>query len=428
MSKRRLPLVAAAAVLLPSYASAEFSTERVMTGLNQPIFVAAPPGDPRLFVVEREGTIRIWDGAQLLDPPFLDIETEVNAAGEGGLLGLAFAPDYATSRAFYVYYTADGESGSPLQSRISRFRAQAGNPNLAELNAGAPAEKVLLRLNQPDTNHKGGTVAFGNDGLLYMAFGDGGGQGDPQDRAQDGAQLFGKMIRIDVDFAAFDDDYTIPASNPFDGTGDDIRDEIWAIGFRNPFRFSFDSQTGDLYVGDVGGSAFEEIDVESASDAGGRNYGWDVKEAEECRDPSPGEPPCNDPGFTDPVHAYGRFGSSCNAVTGGVVYRGSVPELRGHYFFADSCTSDIWTLEWDGGGGIVGDVVNRTAALDPPQGQGTIDAIVAFGEDADGEVYIVDNGGEVFRIVPEPAHALLLLTGGGVLAFAQRRARHRSAT
>jgi glucose/arabinose dehydrogenase len=421
-------LCSAALLLTASGASAEFSTERVISGLNQPIYVASPPGDSRLFVVQRGGLIRIWDGDELLEPPFLDITDEVNAAGEGGLLSVAFAPDYATSRAFYVYYTADGESGSPLQSRISRFRASAGNPNVAEVENGEFREKVLLRLDQPDTNHKGGTVAFGSDDLLYMAFGDGGGQGDPDDRAQDGTQLFGKMIRLDVDFTNFNDDYTIPSSNPFDSAGDDIRDEIWAIGFRNPFRFSFDRQTGDLYVGDVGGSAFEEIDVEPANDPGGRNYGWDVKEAEECRDPSAGEPPCDFDGFTDPVHAYGRFGSSCNAVTGGLVYRGSVPELQGLYLFADSCTSDVWTLQWNGGGGIVGDVVNRTDELEPPQGQGSIDSIVAFGEDGAGEVYLVDNSGEVFRIVPEPGDALLLLAGAGVLAVARRRARHRSAT
>jgi glucose/arabinose dehydrogenase len=424
MSKCHLALAAAAALLLSSNASAEFSVERVIDGLTQPIFVAAPPGDPRLFVVERQGKIRIWDGAQLLEPAFLDIEDRVDTAGEGGLLGLAFAPDYATSGAFYVYYTADG---SPLESRISRFRADPADPNRAEIQGGDFREKVLLSLDQPADNHNGGTVAFGNDGFLYMAFGDGGGQGDPQDRAQDGAQLFGKTIRLDVDFSAFTDDYTIPSSNPFDSPADDVRDEIWAIGFRNPFRFSFDRTTGDLYVGDVGGSAFEEIDVESADDAGGRNYGWDVKEAEECRDPSPGEPPCDDPGFTDPVHAYARFGSGGNAVTGGVVYRGSVPELQGLYFFADSSTSNIWTLEWDGGGGIVGGVVDRTDELDP-DGPTSIDAIVAFGEDAEGEVYLVDAGGEVFKIVPEPAHALLALTGCSVLAFARRRARHRSAS
>ena len=285
-----------------------------------------------------------------------------------------------------------------------------------------------MRLNQPFDNHNGGTVAFGHDDYLYMAFGDGGDQDDPQDRSQDGTELFGKIIRLDVDFTAFTDDYAIPPDNPYAASGDDVRDEIWARGFRNPFRFSFDREDGDLYVGDVGGGAFEEINVEPAGDDGGRNYGWDVKEGDECRDPDPGEPPCDFSGFTDPVHAYARFGSSCNAVTGGVVYRGSVPELQGQYLFADFCTSDIWTLVWNGGGGIVGDVVNRTDDLDPPQGQGTIGSIVAFGEDAAGEVYLVDSAGEVFRIVPEPAHALLLLAGGSVLAFARRRARHRSAT
>ncbi|HVH04760.1 MAG TPA: PQQ-dependent sugar dehydrogenase, partial [Myxococcota bacterium] len=171
-------LLAATALFLAPAASAEFSTERVITGLSSPIYVAAPDGDARLFVVERGGRIRIWNGSELLEPPFLDITAKVDDQGEGGLLGLAFAPDYATSRAFYVYYTADGAvQGSPLESRISRFRAQAGNPNLAD-----PAEKVVLRENQPYDNHNGGTIAFGpDDGYLYFAFGDGGDQEDPQD-------------------------------------------------------------------------------------------------------------------------------------------------------------------------------------------------------------------------------------------------------
>jgi glucose/arabinose dehydrogenase len=405
---------AAALLSLADPAAAVIDAERVITGLSSPMFVTAPAGDSRLFVVERAGRIRIWDGDEVLEPPFLDITTEVNQAGEGGLLGLAFAPDYATSRAFYIYYTADGAvQGSPLESRISRFRAQQANPNRADA-----AEKVLLRLDQPFDNHNGGTLAFGPDGFLYMGFGDGGDQNDPGDRAQDGDELFGKMIRLDVDFASFTDDYTIPPSNPFAGAGDGTRDEIWAIGLRNPFRFSFDREEDDLYIGDVGGGAFEEIDVEPAGDEGGRNYGWDVLEAEQCRDPDPGEPPCDFAGFTDPVHAYAHFGP-CNAVTGGVVYRGSNADLAGQYLFADYCNSTIWTLVWDGAGGIVGDVVDRTDELEPDAGD--YDGIVAFGEDGAGEVYIVDDGGEVFRIVPEPAHAVMLAVGALVLAGAKRR-------
>jgi glucose/arabinose dehydrogenase len=234
---RMLPLVLL--VLLGGPASAQITTERLISGLNAPIFVASPPGDPRIFVVERAGLIRIWDGDEILEPAFLDITADVNDDGEGGLLGLAFAPDYATSRAFYVYYTADGNGGNPLESRISRFRAEAGNPNHAN-----PTEKVLLRVDQPFDNHNGGTIAFGADDLLYMAFGDGGDANDPQDNAQDGTTLLGKMIRIDVAFSDFDDDYTIPPGNPFASPSDDIRDEIWSFGGGEPYSVGYGPTVG----------------------------------------------------------------------------------------------------------------------------------------------------------------------------------------
>jgi glucose/arabinose dehydrogenase len=400
--------------LLGGNASAQIATERLITGLSAPIFAASPPGDSRIFVVERAGRIRIWDGDELLEPAFLDITADVNDDGEGGLLGLAFAPDYATSRAFYVYYTADGNGGNPLESRISRFRAEAGNPNLANTT-----EKPLLQVDQPFDNHNGGTIAFGADDLLYMGFGDGGDANDPQDNAQDGTTLLGKMIRIDVAFSNFNDNYTIPPGNPFASPSDDIRDEIWSFGLRNPFRFSFDRTEGDLYIGDVGQSAFEEIDVEPAG-AGGRNYGWDVLEAEMCNDPDPGEPACDFAGFTDPVHAYAQFGP-CNAVTGGVVYRGTLAALQGQYFFADYCSNGIWSFVWDGAGGTVGPVAERTDDFEPDAG--TIGDIVAFGEDGAGNMLIVDAGGEIFRVAPEPAHALLLAVGGAILAAARRRTR-----
>jgi glucose/arabinose dehydrogenase len=397
-------------------ARAEFVTTRVLAGLDAPMFVTSPPDDPRLFIVERGGTIRIFDGSQLLAPPFLDISGPVDTSGEGGLLGLAFAPDYATSRAFYVYYTANGSGGNPLESRVVRYRAQAGQPNLAN-----PTAKVLLRVDQPFDNHNGGTIAFGPDGYLYLGLGDGGDGGDPQDNAQDGSTLLGKMVRIDVSFMddAFDDDYTIPADNPFVGP-DGIRDEIWAFGLRNPFRFSFDRQEDDLYIGDVGQGDWEEIDVEPQGDPGGRNYGWDVLEGPDCFDPDPGEPECDDPELVAPVHSYPHVGTDCNSVTGGVVYRGSVPELQGQYLFGDYCRGQIWSFVWDGAGGVDGEVLERTAELVPDVG--SIDSPVAFGEDMDGEVYIVDvAGGELFRVAPEPGGPLLLATGA--LLLAARRAR-----
>jgi glucose/arabinose dehydrogenase len=419
MLNRILLALAVSFSLLLSSARAQpqLSSERILSGLDEPVLVAAPPGDPRLFVVLRGGEIRIYRaGVGLQAQPFLDIESKVDEQGEGGLLGLAFAPDFATTRAFYVYYTADGpDAGRPLTSRISRFRADAGTPDLAD-----PTEKVLLSLHQPFDNHNGGTVAFGDDGYLYMGFGDGGDANDPLEAGQDGSTLLGKMIRIDVSFTNFNDDYTIPPDNPFAGS-DGIRDEIWALGLRNPFRFSFDREGGALYIGDVGQSTREEIDVEPPAgpgNPGGRNYGWDVMEGDLCfsEPPDPGEPTCDAPSLTLAVHDYDHNDLRCS-VTGGVVYRGSALELQGQYLFADYCSWQIWSFQWDGGGGIT-NLVERTEQLEPDEGQ--INDPVGFGEDGAGEVYIVDKGGDIFRIVPEPGGVLLLAAGAAVRAAAGR--------
>jgi glucose/arabinose dehydrogenase len=407
--RARLLLAALSVLALPPLAAgaAAHPPHRILHGLPAPVYVAAPAGDDRLFVVLRGGAIRIYDGQSLLPTPFLDLDavTPVNTSGEGGLLGLAFAPDYATTRAFYVYYTTDGpDSGHPLTARLSRFRASA-DPNVAD-----PAEKVLLSLVLPTDFHHGGTVAFGPDGYLYLGLGDGGPQGDPDETGQRGDTLLGKMLRLDVSFTSFTEGYSIPPDNPFVGDPTTL-DEIWDLGFRNPFRFSFDRdpvEGGALYIGDVGLGSREEIDVEPDKQ-GGRNYGWDTMEGTLCsaEPPSPGQLPCNDPGLTLPVYDYDHSNFRC-AVTGGVVYRGSDPGLQGQYLFGDYCTGEIWSFEWDGAGGTVGGVMDRTAAFTPDAG--SIDQPVAFGEDGHGEVYIVDLDGEVFA-VPEPGRAVLLVTG-----------------
>ena len=382
-------------------AQLELSAKRVASDLAAPIYAAAPPGDPRLFLVERAGRIRVLAGGAVLPAPFLDIAAGVSTAGEGGLLGLAFAPDYATSGVFYVYYTAP-RTPSGIQSRVSRFTV-AGDPATSN-DADEASEELLFSLDQPFDNHNGGTLAI-RDGWLYLGLGDGGSRDDPLDAAQDDGSLLGKMLRFDLAQS------TMPWTP-----------QVWAKGLRNPFRFSFDRATGDLYIGDVGQDAREEIDAERADSPGGRNYGWDVEEGSLCYQPTGSKPPCGDPSLVRPIFEYAHEVAQCSSVTGGAVYRGSAsPALRGRYFFADYCRDRIWSLRWNRETGLAEDVIEHTGAI--PADVGSIARVSAIVEDAAGELYYVElNGGEVFRLVPEPGAGARGAAACAALLALRRRA------
>jgi glucose/arabinose dehydrogenase len=351
----------------------------VANGLASPVFLTSPPGDPtRAFVVEQGGRIRIIRNDALVPTPFLDISARVQSGGEQGLLGLAFHPQYATNGRFVVYYTTT--SGD---NRIASYRVTA-NPEVADPSS----EQILLAIPHPtNSNHNGGMVAFGSDGRLFAGIGDGGGGGDPNGNGQNRNTLLGKIVRLAVDGAGA---ASIPADNPFVGQSG-VRQEIWSYGLRNPWRFSFDRSTGDLYIGDVGQNDREEINASTdVSEFGkGLNYGWRIMEGTRCFSPSSG---CNQSGLILPVLDYSH--SDGCSVTGGYVYRGSlVPALRGHYFYADYCEGWVRSFRLE---------ANRVvqpldwAAL-RPGGQ-----ITSFGEDANGEVYILTSAGRVFRIEPAP--------------------------
>jgi hypothetical protein len=304
----------------------------------------------------------------------------VSTASEQGLLGMAFHPDYANNGYFFVNYTNSG--GSTV---IARYQVSGSNPNVASPSSAT----TVMTISQPYTNHNGGCIQFGPDGYLWIGTGDGGSGGDPGNRAQDiTGQLLGKMLRINVDSLP----YTIPASNPFVGTTGD--DEIYSYGWRNPWRFSFDSLTGDFYSADVGQNAWEEVDVVGGSDGIGGNFGWRCYEGDHTYNTS-GCPSSSTMIF--PVHEYAQGGSPYRcSITGGVVYRGSeIPDLQGTYFFGDYCSNQIWSFVWDGGDGI-NSLQDRTSELAP--NAGSIASISSFGEDADGNIYICDLGGEVFVI------------------------------
>ncbi len=394
--------------LSSSSAHAQGEAVRVASNLAAPIYVTAPAGDPRLFIVLRAGEIRILENGELLSAPFLDIKNRVGTIGEGGLLGMTFAPDYAESGVFYLYYTGDSNPGPgvALESRLSRLSV-VGDPDVSN-TADPNSEEILFALPQPATNHNGGTIQI-RDGWLYLALGDGGASNDT---AQDDSMLLGKMLRFD----------TAQISVPW-------QPEVWAKGLRNPFRWSFDRATGDLYVGDVGQGTREEITVVSADSPGGANFGWDVLEGSLCNDPSPSEPDCDDPSLLLPTFEYGFQmppSPAPRAVTGGSVYRGSrSPSLQGVYFFADFFAARLWTFRWNPLTGEAGDFADRTDEFPPDAG--ALNQVVAISEDGLGELYVVNLTGSVYRLVPEPGSAPLAAASVlALLALARRGARSAS--
>ncbi len=387
-------------------------TDRLMTSVNALTFAGHAPNDAdRLFVVEQRGRIVILDLNTLVvnAVAFLDINSRVIDSGsERGLLGLAFHPDYANNGLFYVNYSRNTDGDT-----IVAEYGLTGDPDVADF----ASERILLTINQPQTNHNGGWVGFSPlDGYLYIAMGDGGnfcdtgsghttGIGNAQDLT---TNLLGKMLRIDPLGGT---PYGVPASNPFVGiTGDD---EIWAYGLRNPWRNSFDRLTGDFYIGDVGQDLREEVDFQDANSIGGENYGWRCREGDACSTNSPSSCPtttgCTCPGdmpsLTAPIYDY-RHGAPpapatfvCSVV-GGYVYRGNMfPQLFGDYFFADFCGNAIWSFRVQDG--ALKDYRNQTSALTPSIDGFSISAITSFGEDANGELYIVTSSA-VFKIVPRP--------------------------
>lgn len=385
-----------------STASAALELEPVISGLESPVRLVSPPADVRLFVVERIGRIRVFDKQGVELGTFLDVQNKTSTLSERGLLGLAFPPDYDTSGRFYVSYTASSDGRSVL----SRYQVDDQDEN----SAVAASEEILLEVAQPQANHNGGHIEFGPDGMLYFGLGDGGGAGDTANNAQNDQTLLGKMLRLDVSGAS---GYSVPADNPF--VGDDPLDEIWALGLRNPWCFSFDPEGGDLYIADVGQNLIEEVDVQPVTSAGGENYGWRLMEGSDCFNPSTN---CNDGSLVLPVHEYLHESGRCS-ITGGYVYRGdSAPEVEGRYLFSDYCTSEIWSLRWTQAEGLI-DVINHTSELDPDRQLGRV---AGFGQDSFGAVYILDfSRGEALRIVDPDATGI----GGESSSVGELKARWR---
>jgi glucose/arabinose dehydrogenase len=389
---RAFPVLLVLSLGWPGTASAydpngiQLGFQKIADGLDGPVLVTHA-GDRRLFIVEKIGRVRIVKNGVLLSTPFLNLISSVPTAGNQGLLGLAFHPDYARNGRLYVYFT--NLAGNTV---IAEYHRSSWNPDRA---VGPP--RILLRVQQPYSpyGHYGGHIAFGPDGYLYIGLGDGGGNGDPDDRAQDLTTLLGKMLRIDVDGTSFGRNYRIPPGNPFVGRAGN--DAIWSYGLRNPWRWSFDRATGNLWIGDVGQASWEEIDrsFNGAKGAGrGVNYGWSVMEGRHCFKPPTG---CDTTGKVPPLVEYAHRdfdGTSIGcAVTGGYVYRGAAyPVMYGGYFFGDYCSGRVWTV-----------AANAAYPANPVLLSQMPYQISSFGEDAAGDLYLTDyRNGAVYKLVGAP--------------------------
>ena len=377
----------------------------VATGLNQPLYLTAPGGDSRQFIVEKGGLVKILSGGSVQSSPFLDLSSKVATGGEQGLLGLAFDPGFSSNGRLYVNYI-DAATNNTV---VERYTLASG----AQSVDTSTAQRIISITQEPYQNHKAGWIAFrpGDSSNLYIATGDGGSGNDPQNNAQNPSSLLGKILRLDV--SGNGTGYAIPTSNPFVGQ-DDVRPELWSLGLRNPWRNSFDRATGDLWIADVGQGAREEINLERAGDPGGHNYGWRLREGS-IATPGVGG---SAPGLTDPIYEYTRdVGQS---ITGGYVYRG--PSIEGaddRYFFGDFVANKLFSFALDAEGKPI-DLRDDTAIV--LEGTG-LQGIASLGEDGLGRLYVVGINGVVVSLVPEPSTWTLMLAGGMAVAWSARRQR-----
>lgn len=381
--------VAASFLTAPSFGQ-NLTTELVASGFARPLFMTQPENDnDRFFVCEgHTGRIEIVDRTNsnaIIATPFLDIV--VATGNEQGLTGMAFHPEYMTpghakEGRFYICYNASGSG----QTRVVEYEATGGDPTANTANP--TAIDTIITVNQPASNHNGGMIAFGSDGKLYLSLGDGGGANDGFGNGQNNGTLLGSILRLDVDIP----NPYVPADNPFVGVPG--ADEIWMWGQRNPWRFSFDSVNGDIYIGDVGQGAREEVSWAAGGGVGGENFGWNCREGDIAF--SGGN--CTQPPFVDPVHDFVSSGHC--SVIGGYVYHGAIPGLDGTYFFADYCSASLWSSEIDPINNELINVVDREFELNPV-GPNSITSITSFAQDNDGEVYVIEQGGQIWKIVED---------------------------
>lgn len=369
-----LALIAAAPTAAQNGQYIDLRLEKLVDGLDNPVQMVDPnDGTGRFFIVEKPGKILILKDGKVADQPFLDIANQVSTGSEQGLLSMALHPDFAKNGEFFIDYT-DAKGNTQVERwNVSKTDANAADPS---------SKKTILTVQQPYSNHNGGLLLFGPDGMLYIGLGDGGSEGDPLHNGQNLDTLLSKILRVDVDTTTGDLAYGIPKDNPFVNKSD-TRPETWVWGLRNPWRFSFDKKTGDLLIGDVGQDEYEEADLAPAG-KGGFNFGWSTMEADSCYKASS----CDQQGLTKPFFFYSHQDGGCS-ITGGYVYRGSkIQGLDGTYLAADYCSGLLWQVHPDGKGGWT---------VDEPISTGTTPS--SFAEDASGELYLIDLQGAIYKII-----------------------------